>query len=100
MASKILEFPDQIEETKELQKFLELLNYAKRFMLNLGILVTRNTDYKYPPLGGYWQSILHIIYGMVFMSGESLLRYSFCVTTLLFTETISFFWKETYVLDN
>ena len=32
---KILTFPDKIEETKKLHKFLELLNYARPFIKNL-----------------------------------------------------------------
>ena len=32
---KILTFPDKIEETKELHKFLGLLNYARPFIKNL-----------------------------------------------------------------
>ena len=32
---KILTFPDKIKETKELQNFLGLLNYARPFIKNL-----------------------------------------------------------------
>ena len=35
ISEKILTFPDKIEETKELQKFLGLLNYARSFIKNL-----------------------------------------------------------------
>ena len=35
ISEKILTFPDKIEETKELQKFLGLLNYARPFIKNL-----------------------------------------------------------------
>ena len=35
ISEKILTFPDKIEETKELQKFLGLLNYARPFIQNL-----------------------------------------------------------------
>ena len=35
ISEKILTFPDKIEETKELQKFLRLLNYARPFIKNL-----------------------------------------------------------------
>ena len=35
---KILKFPDKIEETKELHKFLGLLNYARPFIKNLPLI--------------------------------------------------------------
>ena len=39
IVTKILGFPDKIEEIKELQKFLGLLNYSRKFIPNLSILV-------------------------------------------------------------
>ena len=35
ISEKILTFPDKIEDTKELQKFLGLLNYTRPFIKNL-----------------------------------------------------------------
>ena len=35
ISEKILTFPNKIEDTKELQKFLGLLNYARPFIRNL-----------------------------------------------------------------
>ena len=39
IVSKILEVPDKIEDTKELQKFLGLLNYSRKFIPNLGSIL-------------------------------------------------------------
>ena len=38
ISKKILTFPDKIEKTKELQKFLGLLNYARPFIKNLPLI--------------------------------------------------------------
>lgn len=39
IVTKILKFPDKIEDTKELQKLFGLLNYSRKFIPNLSILV-------------------------------------------------------------
>ena len=39
ISEKILNFPDKIEETKELQNFLGLLNYARPFIKDLSKIV-------------------------------------------------------------
>ena len=39
ITTKILSFPNKLEETKELQKFLGLLNYGRKFIPNLSTLV-------------------------------------------------------------
>lgn len=36
IAKKILEIPDKLDNTKELQKFLGLVNYARNFIQDLG----------------------------------------------------------------
>ena len=40
ITTKILSFPNKLEETKELQKILGLLNYGRKFIPNLSTLVT------------------------------------------------------------
>lgn len=39
IVTKILSFPNKIEDFKELQRFLGLLNYNKKIIPNLSILV-------------------------------------------------------------
>lgn len=39
VVAKIIEFPNKIEETKELHKFLGLLNYSRKFIPNFSTLV-------------------------------------------------------------
>ena len=39
IVSKLLEFPNKIEDTKELQNFLGLLNYSRKFIPNLSTLI-------------------------------------------------------------
>ena len=36
IAKKVLEMPDKLEKTKNLQKFLGLVNYARNFIQDLG----------------------------------------------------------------
>ncbi|KAL3505234.1 hypothetical protein ACH5RR_035075 [Cinchona calisaya] len=36
IAKKVLEMPDKLENLKELQKFLELINYARPFLKDIG----------------------------------------------------------------
>lgn len=38
IATKILEFPDKIENTKELRSFLGLLNYVRPYLKDIGKL--------------------------------------------------------------